>query len=342
MSRLLLGAGVALSLLFALTNGMKDGANVLATAVSSGSLSFRRALWLVAVAELTGPFLLGIPVALTVARGIIRVDLLARGIDAQLLVASGVAGALAWNTLCWVLRLPTSSSFALVGGLIGPALYRYGIAGVPWTVFLLKIIGALILSPLLGILFGSLTYRLLVRLLRNAPWKSVRHLKRLHVASLVVLGMNHGTNDSQKTMGLIALLLYLAGALDAPAVPLWVMAASAASLAVGITMGGTRIIRTVGYNIFRVRPEHSFCAQLSSSVILLACNLLGAPVSTTQIVSSTVIGVGDASRRSAVRWQVIQSVFVGWVVTIPIAGGISTLLYLALRGALGLSNSGGV
>jgi PiT family inorganic phosphate transporter len=342
MNSALLAAGVALSLLFALTNGMKDGANVLATAVSSGSLSFRRALALVTLAELTGPFLLGIPVALTVARGIIRVELLPRGVDAQLLVACGVAGALVWNSLCWLLRLPTSSSFALVGGLIGPALYKYGAAGVPWTVFLPKVIGALILSPFLGILFGGLTYRLLVWLLRDAHWKSVRHLKRLHVASLIILGMNHGTNDSQKTMGLIALLLYLAGALDAPAVPLWVMAASAVSLAGGITMGGTRIIRTVGYSIFRVRPEHSFSAQLSASAILFACNLLGAPVSTTQIVSSTVIGVGDASRRGGVRWRVIQSIFVGWVVTIPVAGGVATLLYLALRGALRRYCFGGV
>jgi PiT family inorganic phosphate transporter len=342
MTDALLTAGVALSLLFAFTNGMKDGANVLATAVSSGSLSFRSALWLVTLAELAGPFLLGIPVALTVARGIIRVELLPRGADAQLLVASGVAGALVWNTACWLLRLPTSSSFALVGGLVGPALYRFGLAGVPWTVFLPKVIGALILSPFLGILFGGLTYRLLVRLLREAPWRTVRHLKRLHVASLIVLGLNHGTNDSQKTMGLIALLLYLTGTAEAPVVPLWVMAASAASLAAGITMGGTKIIRTVGYNIFRVRPEHSFCAQLSASLILFACNLAGAPVSTTQIVSSAVIGVGDASRRSGVRWQVIRAIFVGWAITIPAAGGLATLAYIGLRCAFRFYYSGGV
>ncbi len=326
-------AGVVLSLLFTLTNGMKDGANVLATAVSSGSLAFRHALWLVALAELVGPFLFGIPVALTVARGIVRVELLPRGIDAQLLVVAGVAGALTWNTLSWLLRLPTSSSFALVGGLIGPALYRFGMDGVPWTIFLLKVIGAMLISPLLGTLFGSLTYRLLVWLLRAASLKSVRHLKRLHLAGVIVLGLNHGTNDSQKTMGLIALLLYLAGAVETPAVPLWAMVGSAVSLAAGITMGGTRIIRTVGYKIFRVRPEHSFCAQLSASLILLVCNLVGAPVSTTQIVSSTVIGVGSASRRAGVRWQVIQAIFVGWAITIPVTAGLATMFYIGLRNA---------
>lgn len=327
----LLIVGVALSLLFAFTNGMKDGANVLATAVSSGSLSLRRALWIVTLAELAGPFLLGIPVALTVARGIVRVELLSPGADSLLLVASGVGGALVWNAFCWLRRLPTSSSFALVGGLIGPALWSFGAAGVPWGVFLSKVVGALVLSPVLGILVGGLTYRVLLRLLRDAPLSAVRHLKRLQVASLIVLGANHGTNDSQKTMGLVALLLVLAGREAAPAVPLWTVAASAACLAAGISMGGTGIIRTVGYRIFRVRPEHSFAAQLASAAILLACNLLGAPVSTTQIVSSSVIGVGDASRRSAVRWQVIGRIAIGWLVTIPVSGGLALLTYLALR-----------
>jgi PiT family inorganic phosphate transporter len=334
MIEILLAAGVTASLLFAFTNGMKDGANVLATAVASGSLPFRTARWLVVLSELAGPFLLGIPVALTVAHDIVRVDVFTRGADALLLIGCGVAGSLLWNLLCWILRLPTSSSFALVGGLIGPALFRFGLAGVPWLTFLVKVVGALVLSPLLGILLGGIAYRLLVRMLRDAPWKTVRTLKRMQAVSLVVLGMNHGTNDSQKTMGLIVLLLYLAGRGDASGVPLWVMAASVVSLAAGITMGGTRIIRTVGYNIFRVRPEHSFSAQAAAALILLAGNLLGLPVSSTQIISSSVIGVGNACRSSGVRWQVTWSIFAGWVLTIPAAGIVSTLLYLGIRAAL--------
>jgi PiT family inorganic phosphate transporter len=334
MGDILLAAGVAASLAFAFTNGMKDGANVLATAVASGSLSIRAARWVVVVSELAGPFLFGIPVALTVAHGIIRVDLLTRGADAQLLVTCGVVGALVWNVVSWVLRLPTSSSFGLVGGLAGPALYRYGLAGVPWDVFLIKVVGALVLSPFLGILFGGLAYRAMVWALRDAEWKTVRSIKRLQIGSLVVLGMSHGTNDSQKTMGVVVLALYLAGSGDASAVPLWVMVSSIVCLAVGIAMGGTRIIRTVGYHIFRVRPEHSFASQVSSSVVLVACNLFGAPVSTTQIIGSSVIGVGNACRRGGVHWQVISSIFVGWALTIPFAGAISTLLYLACRTAL--------
>ncbi len=331
MTDTVLVGAVVLSLLFALTNGMKDGANVFATAVSSRSLTFRQALWIVALAEFCGPFLFGIPVALTVARGIIRVELLPRDIGSLLLVLSAIAGALLWNGFCWLLKLPTSSSFALVGGLIGPVLFRYGLSGIPWTVFLLKVVGALLLSPFLGILFGSIVHQLLVRILEKAPWKTAKFLKRLQIGSLIVLGMNHGTNDSQKTMGLIALLLFLSGQTQRMDVPLWVMVASVASLSFGVTMGGTKIIRTVGYNIFRVRPYHSFSAQLAASIVLLACNLSGAPVSTTQIISSSVIGVGSAHRRRAVRWQVIRSILLAWIFTIPLAGVLSILLYLIFR-----------
>ncbi len=326
----LVGA-VVLSLLFAFTNGMKDGANVFATAVSSRSLTFRQALWLVTLAEFCGPFLLGIPVALTVARGIIRVDLLPRDVNSLILVLSGVAGALLWNSFCWFVRLPTSSSFAMVGGLIGPVLFLYGLSGIPWIVFLLKVVGALVLSPFLGIVFGSLVHQLLVRIFENAPRKMVKSLKKLQIGSLIILGINHGTNDSQKTMGLIALMLFLSGKLPRMDIPLWVMVASVASLSLGISMGGTKIIRTVGYDIFRVRPYHSFSAQLAASLVLLSCNLSGAPVSTTQIISSSVIGVGSAHRRSGVRWQVIQSVLLGWIFTIPLTGVLSVLLYLIFR-----------
>ena len=326
----LIGA-VVLSLLFAFTNGMKDGANVFATAVSSRSLTFRQALWLVTLAELCGPFLFGIPVALTVARGIIRVDLLPRDVSSLILILSGVAGALVWNIFCWFVRLPTSSSFAIVGGLIGPALFLYGLSGIPWIVFLLKVVLALVLSPFLGIIFGSLVHQLLVKILENAPRKMIKFLKKLQIGSLIILGMNHGTNDSQKTMGLIALMLFLSGKSMRMDIPLWVMVASVASLSLGVSMGGTKIIRTVGYNIFRVRPYHSFSAQLAASAVLLSCNLIGAPVSTTQIISSSVIGVGSAHRRSGVRWQVIQSILLGWIFTIPLTGVLSVLLYLIFR-----------
>jgi PiT family inorganic phosphate transporter len=330
MSATVFVVAVVLCLSFTFTNGMKDGCTVFATAVSSGSLSFGRGLLIVALAELAGPFLFGIPVALTVARGIINVDILPRSLDSQLLILSGVAGAILWNVVTWAARLPTSASLALVGGLVGPVLYRYGVEGVPWAVFLLKVVGAMLLSPLLGIGFGMLVYRLLRRALRNATWRANRYLKTAQIFSLILLGMNHGTNDSQKTMGVIALLLFLSGRAAQLGVPFWVMLMSIASLVAGITMGGTRIIKTVGYGIFPMRPIHSFASQVSSALVLLGSNLLGAPVSMAQIVSSSVIGVGNAHRRGNVRWQVILNIFVSWILTIPVAGILGWGIYLLL------------
>jgi PiT family inorganic phosphate transporter len=334
MSGTVFVVAVVLCLSFTFTNGMKDGCNVFATAVSSGSLPFGRALLIVALAELAGPFLFGIPVALTVARGIIKVEILPRSLDSQLLILSGVAGAILWNVVTWAAKLPTSSSFALVGGLIGPVLYRYGVEGVPWVVFLLKVVGAMLLSPLLGIGFGMLVYRLLRRALHRATWRANDCLKTAQIFSLILLGMNHGTNDSQKTMGLIALLLFLSGRAAQVGVPFWVMLVSIASLVAGITMGGTRIIKTVGYGIFRMRPVHSFASQVSSSLVLLGSNLLGAPVSTTQIISSSVIGVGNAHRRGNVRWRVILNIFLSWLFTIPAAGAVAWGIYLLLSRVL--------
>lgn len=335
MTTPLLAVAIGLCLAFALTNGMKDGCVVFSTAVASGSMSYRQALAWVTLAEFVGPFLLGIPVALTVASGIVRVDMLGRGADSLLLIMGGVAGAFLLNLLSWGVRLPASSSFALVGGLIGPVLYRYGAAGIPWGVFLTRVVGALLLSPLLGVAFGSLVYRLLAALLVNAPWKANRRLKRAQLVSLLVLGLNHGTNDSQKAMGLIALLLLLAGRLPTLQVPWWVLLASVGCMTVGIALGGTKIVRTVGYGIFRIRPVHSFSSQLAASAILLTCNLLGAPVSTTQVISSSVIGVGNAARPNAVRWRVIVNIFLGWLLTIPLAAALSTSIYWGLSRLLG-------
>jgi PiT family inorganic phosphate transporter len=332
---ILLWLSIGLCLLFAFTNGMNDGSVVYSTAVASGSMSRRKALLWVSLAEFCGPFLFGVPVALTMARGIIRVDMLPLGAGSVLLVLCGVMGAILWNLFSWSIRLPSSSSFALVGGMIGPMLYRYGAAGIPWSVFLTRVIGGLFISPLLGMLFGALVYRLLVRMLRNAPWKANVHLKRAQLASLLALGLNHGTNDSQKSMGLIVLLLVLAGRLSRLSVPFWVLLASAGCLTLGVALGGTRIVRTVGYGIFRVRPIHSFSAELAAALVLLSCNLLGAPVSTTQVVSSSVIGVGNAHRRNAVRWAVIRNIFLSWVLTIPLAGALSAGLYWALARLLG-------
>ncbi len=321
---------IVLILSFTLTNGMKDGNNVMATAIASQSLSRRSALIIVTISEFVGPFIFGIPVAITVASGIVNVELLKPGMDSLLLILSGIIGAIVWNTLTWILRLPTSSSFTLVGGLMGPALVQFGEKGVPWVIFLTKVLLAMFLSPILGILFGYIIYRTIRLLLINADFKINRYLKISQIGTLIALGMSHGTNDSQKSMGVIALALLFAGKISHISIPLWVMAISAAVLAIGITLGGTKIIKTVGYGIFKLRPIHSFSAQISSFSILFACNMIGAPVSTSQIIASSVIGVGSGYRKKGINMKIIINIFLSWILTIPLAALMSGIVYIVI------------
>jgi PiT family inorganic phosphate transporter len=330
MESTLLVTSVLMILLFSFTNGMKDGCNVAATTIASRSLSRRFSILVVCIAELAGPFLFGIPVALTVARGIINVEFFAQGMESLLLLFSGILGALVWNLMTWAFRLPTSSSFALVGGLIGPALYTYGVGAVPWPLFFVKVVGALFLSPVAGLLFGYLVFRLLRHVLENAEFKTNTSIKKIQVLSLAVLGLNHGSNDAQKAMGIIALLLYLSGKSGQVQVGLWVKLVSISALTAGIVLGGTKIIKTVGYDIFRVRPVHSLAAHVASVIVLLFANAAGAPVSTTQVISSAVMGVGSAFRMRSVRWSLIFTIVWSWVLTVPLTAVTSILLYLCI------------
>lgn len=333
MSHLLL-LGIVSVLVFAVTNGMKDGANVGATTVASGSLSRGWTLLIVAAAELTGPYLLGTKVAATVARNILNPEILRGGEETVLLLTSGILGALVWNILAWQLKLPTSSSLTLVGGLIGPALYLYGLAVIPWNVFLLKVVLVMFLSPLAGLAAGYLICLIARILLSGATRRANRSIKKAHLATLVFLGMNHGTNDSQKAMGIIALLLFAAGHNPEMDIPFWVKNVSILALAGGVAFGGKKIIKTVGYGIFRVRPLHSLESQLGASGLLLACNLAGAPVSTTQIISSSVMGVGAGIRAKGVRWNIARTIFWSWLLTIPLAGLISLAIFWGLKSVI--------
>ncbi len=327
---------IGFTLLFSLTNGMNDGNNVMATAVASGALPRKWAIIIVTIAELSGPFLFGIPVALTVANGIIKVNLLPHNLAGLTLILSGIVGAIICNFLAWTLKLPTSSSFALVGGLIGPVLYHMGKHAIPWHTLLIKVIGAMVLSPILGILIGIFVYKITASALSTATIRANKYLKRTQIITLAILGSMHGTNDSQKGMGIIAVSLFLANKTPILTVPLWVMTVSATALATGITMGGTKIIKTVGYGIFKIRPIHSLSAQLSAISILLTCNLIGTPVSTTQVISSSAIGVGHAYRKKMVRWKVTYNIFISWVLTIPLAATLGIGVYKILNTIGGL------
>jgi PiT family inorganic phosphate transporter len=248
-----------------------------------------------------------------------------------LLITSGVLGAIVWNYSSLLLKLPTSSSFTLVGGLMGPVLYVFGWKAVPWGIFFVKVVLAMFLSPLLGLTVGYMVYSMTIFCLERASLKANEAIKKLQILTLIVLGVNHGTNDSQKSMGIIVLLLFIAGRNPDMTVPLWVKVICISAITLGVLMAGQTIIKTVGYGIFKIRPHHSLEAQLSAAGILLACNVLGAPVSTTQIVSSSVVGVGSAFRMKTVRWGIIKDIFNSWLITIPVSAATAIAIYVVLK-----------
>jgi PiT family inorganic phosphate transporter len=315
---------LALALGFDFLNGFHDSANIVATVISSRALNPRVALLIAAVAEFAGPFLFGVAVAKTVGDGLLDISVLK--ID---VIIAALVSAVLWNLVTWYFGVPSSSSHALVGGLIGSSVLAAGIEVVK-VPGLLTILIALLLSPVIGLAVGFLLMRLILFLARGATPSINTLFKRLQLATLIGLGLSHGTNDAQKTMGVIALGLVLSGRQSSFSVPLWVIAASALAIALGTSLGGWRLIRTLGGRIYRIRPVHGFASQVAGASVILGAALLGGPVSTTQVLSSSIVGAGAAERINKIRWNVMGEMVVAWLLTIPISAGVSALCYLAI------------
>ena len=314
------------ALIFDFLNGFHDSANVVATVISSQAMPPRLALLLTAAAEFVGPFLFGVAVATTVGRGLID-----PGTVTPSVVLGAVLAAIAWNLVTWFFGIPSSSSHALVGGLLGAAAMAKGL-NVIQVAGLQKVLIALFISPPLGLLAGLAIMRLTLFLAASASPRVNMLFKRLQIATAVGLALSHGANDAQKTMGIITLGLVAGGALPVFQVPLWVVAASAGAIALGTALGGWRLIRTLGGRIYKIRPIHGFTAQTASGAVILGAALLGGPVSTTQVVSSAIMGAGAAERLSKVRWGVAREMLVAWGLTIPVTAGLAALAYLPIRG----------
>ena len=312
----LLGSALAFSFL----NGFHSSGNIVATMISSRALSPRKAMLLAAVAECIGPFLFGFAVATAIGSGIIA----ANSVTLEVLLA-GVLSALAWGIITWWLGLPSSSSHALIGGIVGAALFSSGERAI-YFVGLSKILLALLISPLLGLVLGYLIMRII---LFFAQWFSPRlntFFKRAQIVTSTALALSHGSNEAQKTTGIIVLGLVTRGYLDGFRVPWWVVAASAVTLSLGTAVGGWRLVRTLGAKFYRVRAIHGFSSQLSSAVVILGAALLGGPISTTQVVSSAIMGAGSAERISKVRWGVAKQIAAAWLLTIPITAMVAAIL----------------
>jgi len=318
---------VVTALGFDFLNGFHDSANIVATMISSRAMGPRRALMLSALAHLGAPFLFGVAVATTMGREVVQPY--ANTIP---VVLAALVAAIAWNLVTWLLGIPSSSSHALAGGLVGATVTGYGIEGVQLP-GLVKIFTALLLSPLLGLIGGYVLMKVVLFLVRGASPRINRFFKRAQVLTALALALSHGTNDAQKTIGIITMGLVGAGVLDEFRVPLWVIGASGGAIALGTALGGWRIIRTLGGKFYKIRPVHSFTAQITSTVVTLGAALLGGPVSTTQVVSSAILGVGSAERLNKVRWGVAGNIALAWVLTIPASALLAALAYLAIRQA---------
>jgi inorganic phosphate transporter, PiT family len=323
---------VALALFFDFSNGFHDAANVVATIITTQALSPRKALAMAAVCEFIGPFLFGTAVAKTIGKNIVDVSALHGGtlsVSAALLIAA-LTGAIVWNLITWFFGLPSSSSHALVGGLVGAVLVAYGPGHILWK-GLLYVVVSLVLSPILGLAFGAIALRVTLRFSENATPRARFFFNRMQIVSSVALALSHGANDAQKSMGLITMALVILGINRTFQIPFWVIAGCATAIALGTASGGWRIIKTMGSKIYRLRSVHAFCAQSASATVILGAALAGGPVSTTHVVSSSIMGVGAGQRISAVRWSVAGNILLAWVITIPASAAMAAASFYLIR-----------
>jgi PiT family inorganic phosphate transporter len=331
-------ATVTIVLIFDYTNGFHDASNMIATVVASRAMTPIQAVILVGAFHFIGPVLGGTAVANTIGK---FVDV--SGLDplaSLTIILCGLVGAIGWNVLTWWYGIPSSSSHALVGGLVGSVVVAAGPGYVVWGLGqfaeghltgVTKVLLSLILSPIIGFWAGFAIHRLAGFLLRGARPALNRDLRRFQWLSSAALSFSHGANDAQKSMGIITMVLVLGGFIEEFRVQLWVVLACAAMITLGTVSGGWRIVRTVGFGIYKVRPLHAVNAQLTSGAVIFAASVVGAPVSTTHVVSSSIMGIGASERPKAVRWNKAKEIVMTWLVTIPGSAIMAVATYLAVK-----------
>ncbi len=334
---------IVVVLAFECSNGFHDAANIIATVIASRAMSPAMAVVVVGIFEFLGPLLGGTAVANTIGSLVDLADV--PRLSAVHIVLSGVAGALAWNIVTWWKGLPSSSSHALVGGMVGAVAASVGGSHVVWGISELmhghlrgvaKVVLALLISPVAGFVGGYLIQKVMLRLLRRASPKANRYLRRAQFLTSIGLAFSHGANDAQKSMGIITLVLVLAGWQHGFHVPFWVIVTCSLALTAGVLSGGWRIVRTLGFSIYRVRPLHALDSQLTAATVILTASWAGAPVSTTHVVTTSIMGIGAAERPRAVRWKMAEEIAWTWVITIPGAAIMAVIIGALFHAAIGL------
>jgi PiT family inorganic phosphate transporter len=316
---------ITIALVFGFYNGLHDSSNVVATVISTRALTPRRALWMAAIANFVGPLIFGVAVATTIGD-----EVVAREAVTLPVVYASLLAAIAWDAATLLVGIPSSTSHALIGGIMGAVWAGYGLEAIQ-PAGLTKIMLALFLSPILGGIAGYYIVKFLFFLASTATPRVNVWFKRGQLVTAATLAVSHGSNDAQKTMGVITLGLVATGHLNAFHVPLWVILTSAIAMGAGTLFGGWSLIRTLGGGFYRVRPVHGFSAQTASTVVILGAALLGGPVSTTHVVSSAIVGAGSAERVQKVRWGVVQNIVLSWFLTIPAAAGAGALTYVLIH-----------
>ncbi len=329
---------VVIVLAFDYTNGFHDAANIVATVIASRAMTPAQAVIVVGVFEFLGPLLGGTAVANTIGK-FVELDGVAPVLSLSILLC-GLVGAIAWNLGTWYFGIPSSSSHALVGGLAGAVVVSVGSDHVVWGVAALgqgeltgvmKVLAALLLSPIAGFAAGYVIHRLLNAVLMAADPAANTRLRTAQFVTAAGLAFSHGANDAQKSMGILTLVLLLGGFIPSFEVPLWVMLACASAITLGILSGGWRIVRTLGFAIYRVRPIHALGSQLASAAVILGASAGGAPVSTTHVVATSIMGIGAAEHPRAVRWGKTREIALTWLITIPGSALVAIQTYALLN-----------
>jgi inorganic phosphate transporter, PiT family len=323
-------AVLGLAIAFDYINGFHDTANAIATSVSTRALKPAWAIGMSAVANFAGA-LTGTEVARTVGSGLIDTN-----VESQSVIAAALVGAIVWNLITWRLGIPSSSSHALIGGLLGAAVVSAGLGAWQMDGIVSKVLVPLVGSPLVGFMVGLLLMGIIFNLFRRAhPGRLNNVFRRLQVVSAAWMAFSHGSNDAQKTMGIMTLALVTAGVIPEFRVPLWVILAAATAISLGTAAGGWRIIKTMGTRVVKLDPVHGFAAETTAATVIFTSSQLGMPVSTTHVISSAIMGVGSSDRLKTVRWGVARSIATAWVLTLPASGLVAAIAYLVLSPILG-------
>ena len=324
---------------YTLFNGFLDGGNAVATLIASRAMKPKSALRFAALIELVSPmtlFLTGFGVSKTIQGMVYEENYIGvEGLDqkkALCFIAAGILSAVIWQFTAWVSKVPSSSTHALVGGIVGSSLVAYGFTSVNWVGFLERIILMIFLAPVIGFTMGFVVMRLCKTFAKSTSTVANSVFKRLQVMNVLLLSYSHSSHDSQKTIGVIMLLMAVCGKPVKDGNPPWLIVLIAGvCLCLGILLGGYNIIKTAGLGIFKVKPIHSFSSQLASAATLITANLLKVPVASSHVISTSIMGVGSAERMNAVRWINVKRIVISWFITVPIAGSLGALFCLILR-----------